>query len=63
MVQTESAVTGVMHCSAVYPALFIVGAVVLMLFYPISKEQNYRIADELAARRKNFANADNKPQS
>ncbi len=63
VVQTESAVTGVMHCSAVYPALFLVGAVVLMLFYPISKELNYRIADELAARRKNFANADNRPQS
>jgi len=51
---SASAIRGFLHCSTVYPALFIVVAVGIMLFYPISKELNYRIADELAERRKGF---------
>ena len=49
---TERAVTGVRVASSVAPAAFIIAAVIILLFYPISKELNYQIGDELAQRRK-----------
>jgi Na+/melibiose symporter-like transporter len=49
---TEQAVTGVRVASSIAPAAFIIAAVVILLFYPISRELNYRIGDELAQRRK-----------
>lgn len=47
----ERAVEGVRLSATVYPAAFIVAAVVILLFYPISKAMNYEIGDELAKRR------------
>ncbi|MEZ5277440.1 MAG: MFS transporter [Opitutaceae bacterium] len=52
---TETAVLGIRHSATLYPALMIVAAAVILLFYPISKELNIRIGDELADRRKKFA--------
>ncbi|EDY83323.1 sugar (Glycoside-Pentoside-Hexuronide) transporter subfamily [Verrucomicrobiia bacterium DG1235] len=49
---TENAILGIRHSATLYPALFILVAAVILLFYPITKELNYRIGDELAARRK-----------
>jgi Na+/melibiose symporter-like transporter len=49
---TERAVTGVRVAASVAPAAFIIAAVIILLFYPISKELNYRIGDELAQRRR-----------
>ena len=51
-VLSEEAVTGVRVAASIAPALFILAAVVILFFYPISKELNYRIGDELAQRRK-----------
>jgi glycoside/pentoside/hexuronide:cation symporter, GPH family len=48
---TERAITGVRVASSVVPAALLVAAVAILLFYPISKELNYRIGDELAKRR------------
>ena len=48
---TERALDGVRVASTLAPAAFIIAAVVILLFYPISKELNYRIGDELAQRR------------
>jgi len=55
---SASAIRGFLHCSTLYPALFIVAAVTIMLFYPITKDLNYRIADELAKRREGFKTGD-----
>lgn len=55
---SESAIRGFLHTSTAYPALFILFAVVIMIFYPITKEFNYRIANELAERRKHFKTGD-----
>lgn len=49
---TELAVTGIRHAAAFYPAGFTVAAAVILYLYPITKELNYQIGDELAARRK-----------
>lgn len=54
-VLSERAVLGIRHSATVYPALFILVAVVILLFYPITKAMNYQIGDELAERRKKFA--------
>lgn len=51
-VLTERAVTGVRVAAATAPAAFIVAAIIILLFYPISKSLNYQIGDELAQRRK-----------
>ncbi len=42
---------GIRATAAIYPAIFIAVAVVILTRYPITKELNLRIADELAARR------------
>jgi Na+/melibiose symporter-like transporter len=49
---TEQAMTGVRVASSLAPAAFIIAAVLILLFYPISKELNYRIGDDLAERRR-----------
>ncbi len=49
---TEQVMTGVRVAASIAPAAFIIVAVVILLFYPISKELNYRIGDELARRRR-----------
>lgn len=41
--------------AAVVPAVFLAVAVVILFFYPISKELNYQIGDELAERRRKRA--------
>ncbi len=51
-VLTEKAATGIRVAASTAPAVFIVIAVIILLFYPISKELNYRIGDELAQRRR-----------
>lgn len=50
-VLSGEAATGVRVAASVAPAIFIVAAVLILLFYPISKELNYKIGDELARRR------------
>ena len=52
---TSLALTGILHVATIYPALFILAATIVLLFYPITKELNYQIGDELAARRKERA--------
>ncbi|MBN2163417.1 MAG: MFS transporter [Pontiellaceae bacterium] len=52
VVLTERAITGVRIAASTAPALFIVAAIAILLFYPISKELNYQIGDELALRRR-----------
>ncbi len=52
VVLTERAMTGVRVASSMAPAAFIVVAIAILLFYPISKELNYQIGDELAKRRR-----------
>lgn len=51
-VLTDRAIQGVRMTASIIPALFIIVAVVILLFYPISKELNYQIGDELAQRRR-----------
>lgn len=51
---TALAVQGIRLTATVYPALFIVVAAAILLFYPISKELNHQIGAELAERRKRF---------
>jgi glycoside/pentoside/hexuronide:cation symporter, GPH family len=43
---------GIRHSATLYPALFIIGASAILLFYPISKELNLQIGDELQERRR-----------
>ena len=49
---TASAVKGVCVTSSIIPAALIIAAVLILLFYPISKKLNYQIGDELAQRRR-----------
>ncbi|MBN2163362.1 MAG: MFS transporter [Pontiellaceae bacterium] len=51
VVQTAEAVKGVCVTASIVPAVFIIAAMGILLFYPISKELNYTIGDELARRR------------
>jgi glycoside/pentoside/hexuronide:cation symporter, GPH family len=51
---TETAVMGIRLVTTIYPALFILAAASILYFYPITRELNQRIADELEARRKDF---------
>jgi glycoside/pentoside/hexuronide:cation symporter, GPH family len=49
---TTRALLGIRHSATLYPALFIIGASAILLFYPISKELNLQIGDELQERRR-----------
>jgi Na+/melibiose symporter-like transporter len=51
-VLSERAIDGVRVASSIAPAAFIIAAVAILLFYPISKQLNYQIGDELAPRRR-----------
>jgi len=55
---TETSALGVRLVTTIYPALFILGAAAILFFYPISRELNKQIADELEERRKHFNTAD-----
>ena len=52
IVLSANALKGVCVTASVVPMAFIVVAVLILLFYPISKELNYQIGDELAQRRR-----------
>ena len=48
---TEEALNGILVTAGLLPAILFVVAGVIMAFYPISKELNLQIADDLAERR------------
>jgi Na+/melibiose symporter-like transporter len=54
-VQDEGALLGIRLCATVYSSIPFALGVVCICFYPISKELNLRIGDELAERRSKFA--------
>src|SRR5271157_636097 len=54
-VQTAHAQTGILLTASVYTALAFFAAAASFLFYPVSREMNQKIANELAERRKGFA--------
>jgi glycoside/pentoside/hexuronide:cation symporter, GPH family len=54
-VQTAHAQSGILLTASVYAGLAFFSAAVCLLFYPISREVNQKIALELAERRKGFA--------
>lgn len=54
---SASSLLGIRMTAAVYPAVFIALAVVVLLRYPINKELNLRIGRELAERRARYAPA------
>jgi glycoside/pentoside/hexuronide:cation symporter, GPH family len=56
-VQTARCLFGIRMTASVYAGLAFVGAAVCLIFYPITKEANQKIADELAERRKKYAPA------
>jgi sugar (glycoside-pentoside-hexuronide) transporter len=54
-VQTEHAQLGILLTASIYAGLAFFASAVSMFFYPISREGNQKIANELAERRKGFA--------
>jgi glycoside/pentoside/hexuronide:cation symporter, GPH family len=54
-VQTPRAQSGILLTASVYAGMAFVAAAVSMFFYPINREKNQQIADELTARRTKFA--------
>jgi glycoside/pentoside/hexuronide:cation symporter, GPH family len=55
--QTPHALMGIRMTASVYAGLAFVLTAVCLLFYPITKETNLKIADDLAERRKSYAPA------
>jgi len=55
VMQTPRALMGIRMTAAVYAGVAFVLTLVCLFFYPISKELNLQIADELNERRKKFA--------
>jgi len=55
--QTEHALLGIRLGASVYPCLLLVIVLVCLALYPIGKELNLRIQNELTERRKKFAAA------
>jgi hypothetical protein len=53
--QTAQAQSGILLTASVYAGLAFFATAVCLFFYPISREVNRKIADELAERRKTFA--------
>ena len=53
-VQTEHALLGIRLTASVYAGLAFAATTVCLFFYPITKELNRKIADDLIARRKTF---------
>jgi len=54
-VQTAQAQSGILLTASIYAGLAFFAAAAGMLFYPISREMNRQIADELIARRSKFS--------
>ncbi|MFZ0301130.1 MAG: MFS transporter [Terracidiphilus sp.] len=54
-VQSASAQSGILLTASVWAGLAFIASGVSMFFYPISREKNQQIADELTARRAKFA--------
>src|SRR5208337_47050 len=54
-VQTEHAQAGILLTASVYAGLAFLASGVSMFFYPINREKNRQIANELSERRKGFA--------
>lgn len=54
-VQTAQAQSGILLTASIYAGLAFFAAAAGMLFYPISREMNRQIADELTARRSKFS--------
>lgn len=54
-VQTAHAQSGILLTASVYAGLAFFATAVCLFFYPITREVNQKIADELAERRKTFA--------
>ena len=55
--QSPESLQGIRRCATVFSALPFALGVVCLFFYPIGKELNLRIGDELAERRKKFSAA------
>jgi glycoside/pentoside/hexuronide:cation symporter, GPH family len=60
-VQSAHAQSGILLTASIYAALAFLSAAVCMFFYPISRELNQKIANELTERRKGFAPRANLP--
>ena len=54
-VQSAYAQTGIVMTASIYAALAFFGAALCFVFYPVSREMNKKIADELAVRRSKFS--------
>ena len=52
---TQRALLGIRHSATLYPSLFLLAASIILLFYPITKELNLKIGDELEERRRKWA--------
>ncbi len=53
-IQTPQAQSGILLTASLYAGLAFIASAVSMFFYPISREKNRQIADELTARRTKF---------
>jgi Na+/melibiose symporter-like transporter len=53
--QTARAQSGILFTASVYAGLAFFAAAVCMFFYPITREVNQKIANELTERRKGFS--------
>ncbi len=62
-VQTAQAQSGILLTASVYAGLAFFAAAAGMIFYPISREMNRQIADELTARRRKFSASENLKES
>jgi glycoside/pentoside/hexuronide:cation symporter, GPH family len=56
-VQTARCLLGIRMTASVYAGLAFVAAAICLIFYPVTREVNQKIADELAERRKKYAPA------
>jgi sugar (glycoside-pentoside-hexuronide) transporter len=57
LVQSAHALEGIRLIASVYAGAFFLAVALCMVFYPISRQENKKIADELAERRKSFGSA------
>ena len=53
--QTAHSIQGIRLTASVYAGLAFVATAVCLFFYPITKELNWKIANELTERRKGYA--------
>jgi sugar (glycoside-pentoside-hexuronide) transporter len=57
LIQSANALEGIRLIASVYAGAFFLAAAFCLLFYPISRQVNQKIADELVERRKGFGSA------